>query len=127
MKAMQNGMPAHICHLLYSFLVLSVSFRTSSRLLLVNFSGWNTSKVSDMYGLFTGCSSLKYLDLSNFDMGNISANNRTAMFYDCSELDVLLLPSGDSNYPAQKYSKFSFQNTYPNRIFMPDLSFPADL
>ena len=97
-------------------------FANCSSLETVDLSGLNTSRVSDMYGMFTGCSSLKYLDISNFNMGNVTANNRTAMFYDCSELDVLLLPAGNSNYPAQKYSQFSFQNTYPNRIFMPALS-----
>lgn len=97
-------------------------FSNCTSLETVDLSGLDTSNVEDMYGMFTGCTGLKYLDISNFDMSNVAANDRTAMFYDCSALDVLLLPAGDSSYPAQKYSKFSFTNSYPNRIYMPALS-----
>ncbi len=97
-------------------------FANCSSLETVDLSGLDTSNVEDMYGMFTGCTGLKYLDISNFDMENVAANDRTAMFYDCTALDVLLLPAGDSDYPAQKYSKFSFTNCYPNRIAMPALS-----
>ena len=97
-------------------------FSNCTALDTVDLSGLDTSNVEDMYGMFTGCTGLKYLDISNFDMGNVAANDRTAMFYDCTALDVLLLPAGDSDYPAQKYSKFSFTNCYPNRIAMPALS-----
>lgn len=97
-------------------------FSNCTALETVDLSGLDTSNVEDMYGMFTGCTGLKYLDISNFVMGNVAANDRTAMFYDCTALDVLLLSAGDSDYPAQKYSKFSFTNCYPNRIAMPALS-----
>lgn len=97
-------------------------FSNCTALETVDLSGLDTSNVEDMYGMFTGCTGLKYLDISNFDMGNVAANDRIAMFYDCTALDVLLLPAGDADYPAQKYSKFSFTNCYPNRIAMPALS-----
>jgi len=101
---------------------MSYLFSGCTSLETVDLSGFDTSNVEDMYGMFTGCSGMRYLDISNFDMGNVAANDRNAMFYNCTSLDVLLLPSGDANYPSQKYYRFSFNECFPNRIYMPALS-----
>ena len=56
---------------------------------IVGMETWDTSSVSDMGSLFSGCSSLTSLNLSSFDTGNCSSFFN--MFYDCSglvELDV---------------------------------------
>ena len=45
---------------------------------------FNTSKVTDMGGMFNGCSELESLDVSSFDTGNVE--NMNAMFSDCFSL-----------------------------------------
>ncbi|MCR5042759.1 MAG: BspA family leucine-rich repeat surface protein [Bacteroidaceae bacterium] len=55
----------------------------------LDLSGFITSKVTDMSGMFWGCSALTTLDLSNFDTSQVTDMN--SMFYKCSaltELDV---------------------------------------
>ena len=47
-------------------------------------SGWNTSKVTDMRSMFSGCSSLTALDLSNWNTSNVTY--MSTMFYSCSKL-----------------------------------------
>ena len=101
---------------------MSYLFSGCTSLETVDLSGFNTSNVEDMYGMFTNCTGMRHLDISNFDMENVAANDRNAMFYHCTSMDVLLLPAGDANYPSQKYYKFSFNECYPNRIYMPALS-----
>jgi len=51
----------------------------------------NTSEVTDMSGLFVGCSSLTSLDLSNFNTEKVE--NMYGMFIDCSSLTSLDLSS----------------------------------
>ncbi len=55
-----------------------------SKLETVDFSGFDTSLVTDMSGMFHGCSSLKSLDLSNFNTGNVT--NMRGMFNNCYAL-----------------------------------------
>ena len=55
----------------------------------LDLSGFITSKVTDMSGMFWGCSALTTLDLGNFDTSQVTDMN--SMFYKCSaltELDV---------------------------------------
>ena len=47
----------------------------------------NTSKVNNMGGMFSGCSSLASLDVSNFDTSNVIS--MSSMFYNCSSLKSL--------------------------------------
>ena len=51
----------------------------------------NTSEVESMFHMFSGCRSLKSIELSNFDTSNVTMPN--AMFYGCSSLSVLDLTS----------------------------------
>lgn len=50
----------------------------------INLMRFNTSKVTDMEGMFSGCSSLTDLDVSNFDTSQVTT--MTGMFYDCGNL-----------------------------------------
>ena len=50
----------------------------------VNFSCFNTKSVIDMSGLFEGCKELKYIYLSSFDTHNVE--NMRCMFSECSSL-----------------------------------------
>ena len=49
----------------------------------------NTSEVTDMSGMFYGCSALTALDLSSFNTMNVTDMN--AMFYGCSALTSLVI------------------------------------
>ena len=50
---------------------------------------FNTANVTNMYEMFSGCSSLTSLNLSNFNTSNVT--NMDAMFYRCSSLTSLNL------------------------------------
>ena len=61
---------------------------------LTNIKGFehlNTSQVTDMSGMFLGCSSLTEIDLSHFDTSQVT--NMNGMFMECSSLTALDLSS----------------------------------
>ena len=62
-------------------------FSGCTSLTSLDLSGWNTSKVTDMSGMFYTCSGLTSLDLSSFDTSNVTDMN--GMFCDCSGLTSL--------------------------------------
>ena len=49
----------------------------------------NTENVTDMAGMFCGCSSLESLDLSHFDTKNVTGAGMVSMFFECSSLKSL--------------------------------------
>ncbi|MBF1069613.1 MAG: BspA family leucine-rich repeat surface protein, partial [Prevotellaceae bacterium] len=51
------------------------------------FEHLNTSQVTDMSGMFLGCSSLTEIDLSHFDTSQVT--NMNGMFMECSSLTAL--------------------------------------
>ena len=53
----------------------------------------NTAKVTDMSNMFRGCSELKILDLSGLDISKVT--NMSNMFYNCSSLLIIYV---DSNW-----------------------------
>ena len=55
----------------------------------LDLSSFNTSKVTNMYGMFGVCSSLISLDLSSFNTSNVT--NMAFMFNGCSSLTSLVL------------------------------------
>ena len=58
-------------------------FYKCSSLKELNLSNFNTNKVTYMRYMFYGCSSLKELNLSNFNTNNVT--NMDGMFYGCSD------------------------------------------
>ena len=65
---------------------------------LTNIKGFehlNTSQVTDMSGMFLGCSSLTEIDLSHFDTSQVT--NMNGMFMECSSLTALDLASFDTS------------------------------
>ena len=58
-------------------------FNGCSSLKEINLSNFNTNNVTDMAYMFTGCSSLKDLNLSNFNTNNVT--NMEYMFSGCSD------------------------------------------
>ena len=58
-------------------------FYGCSSLKKLNISNFNTNNVTDMSGMFSGCSSLKELNLSNFNTNNVTYMRH--MFSGCSD------------------------------------------
>ena len=56
---------------------------------VIDFSNVDTSNVTNMSNMFSGCSSLTGLDLSGFNTGNVT--DMSNMFYDCSKLKYILV------------------------------------
>ena len=77
-------------------------FRDCSRLISVDLSGLDTSKVTEMgredtweSGMFSGCTRLAYLDVSSLDTSNVTS--MSCMFKDCSSLTSLDLSTFDTS------------------------------
>ena len=58
-------------------------FYECSSLKELNLSNFNTNNVTDMGYMFYKCSSLRELDLSNFNTNNVT--KMASMFYGCSD------------------------------------------
>ena len=71
------------------------------------FSNFNTDNVTDMSYIFDECSSLKELNLSNFD-NNINVIDMSYMFYGCSSLKN----SCRFNFNTNKVTNMSFMFAY---------------
>ena len=63
-------------------------FYYCSSLTNLDLSSFNTSKVTNMYCMFSDCSSLTSLDLSSFDTSNVT--NMDHMFWYCSKLTTTI-------------------------------------
>ena len=60
-----------------------------SGLTSLDLSGWDTSNVTDMGGMFEKCSNLTSLDLSGWDTSNVT--DMTDMFTDCTSLKKITM------------------------------------
>ena len=63
---------------------MSGMFWGCASLAYINISSFNTKNVVNMENLFNHCSSLRSIDLSNFNTQNVTSMN--FMFYDCHNL-----------------------------------------
>ncbi len=70
-------------------------FSDCSSLTSLDLSNIDTSNATDMGAMFWGCSSLTNLDLSNFDTSN--ATSLRGMFYECSSLTSINLSNFDTS------------------------------
>ena len=69
---------------------MSYMFSGCSSLKEINLTNkFNTSKVVNMKSMFSGCENLTSLDLSNFDISNVT--DMSYMFYGCSSLEEIIL------------------------------------
>ena len=59
----------------------------------LDLSGWNTSGVKNMMGVFRDCMNLKSLDLSGWNTSNVE--DMSVMFYTCLDLESLDLSGWD--------------------------------
>ena len=68
----------------------------------INLEGLNTSKVTDMYHMFSESENLESLDLSSFNTSNVT--NMYSMFYGCKSLNNLDIDNFDvSNVTIMSY------------------------
>ena len=72
----------------------------------INVSNFNTSKVTDMYEMFRDCSSLKELNISNFNTSAVT--DMSEMFDGCSSLKELNV----SNFNTSKVTDMSKMFSY---------------
>lgn len=76
----------------------------------------NTSKVTNMSGMFCDCSSLKTIDLSHFNTANVTDMNR--MFYYCKSLTTINL----SNFKTDKVTSMELMFCNCENLTSLDLS-----
>ena len=81
-------------------------FGGCSSLTSLDLSGFDTSKVTDMSQMFISCSSLTSLDLSNFDTSNVT--NMNNMFNGCSSLTSLDVSGFDTSNVKNMYGMFNY-------------------
>ena len=80
-------------------------FYNRSKLKSIEFgSGFNTSNVTDMRGMFQGCSKLTNLNLSSFNTSNV--NSMAAMFKGCSGLTSLDVSSFNTSNVTDMHEMF---------------------
>ena len=81
-------------------------FKGCSSLKDIDLSNFNTNNVKDMNSMFQECSSLKELNLSNFNTNNVKDMN--SMFQECSSLENLNISnfyfSNDNNTISMFYN-----------------------
>ena len=80
-------------------------FSGCSSLTSVDLSSFDTSKVTDMSSMFSGCSSLTSVDLSSFDTSKVTRMD--AMFNSCRPLTSLDLSGFDTSKVTNMGSMFS--------------------
>ena len=91
-------------------------FSGCSSLTSLDLSSFDTSKVTNMSSMFIFCSSLTALDLSSFDTGNVTS--MTYMFYGCSSLTSLDV----SNFDTSKVTSMGWMFYYCSSLTALDLS-----
>ena len=74
-------------------------------LVTLDLSGLDTTKVTNMSSMFTGCSALQNLDLSGFDTSNVT--NMQRMFMNCYSLESLDLSSFDTSSVTDMSNMFT--------------------
>lgn len=93
-------------------------FSNCSSLNTLDLSNFNTSNVTKMNSMFSSCSSLNTLDLSNFNTSNVTV--MSSMFYGCSSLNTLDLSNFNTSNVTdmgQMFYDCSSLNTLDLRSF----------
>ncbi|MBR1537702.1 MAG: BspA family leucine-rich repeat surface protein [Treponema sp.] len=79
-------------------------FSDCNALTSLDVSKFDTSNVTSMYCMFSGCEALTSLDVSKFDTSNVT--NMVGMFSDCNALTSLDLSSFDTSNVTSMYYMF---------------------
>ena len=92
------------CFVTSSVTQMSGMFAGCSSLTGLDLSCFETSAVTDMYGVFGSCGSLTHLDLTSFDTSNVT--DMSSMFDGCRSLTSLDLTSFDTSSVTDMDSMF---------------------
>ena len=92
------------CFVTSSVTQMSGMFEGCSSLTGLDLSCFETSAVTDMYGVFSSCGSLTHLDLTSFDTSNVT--DMSSMFGGCRSLTSLDLTSFDTSSVTDMGSMF---------------------
>ena len=93
------------CFVTSSVTQMSGMFAGCSSLTGLDLSCFETSAVTDMYGVFGSCGSLTHLDLTSFDTSNVT--DMSSMFDGCRSLTSLDLTSFDTSSVTDMGSMFN--------------------
>ena len=98
----------YIIYLIFYNILTNMSgmFSGCSSLKELNLSSFDTNQVTNMSYMFSGCSSLKKLKLSSFDTNQVT--DMSFMFCDCSSLKELNLSSFNTNQVTNMQYMFSY-------------------
>ncbi len=96
------------------------SFIYTSGMTSLDFSGFDTSNVKSMRGMFSHCGYLTSLDLSGFDTSNVT--DMSAMFVDCWNLETLDLSGFDTSKVTDMKEMFASSFGYSSGMRSLDLS-----
>ena len=83
---------------------MSYMFSGCSKLTSLDVSGFDTSSATDMSYMFSGCSKLTSLDVSGFDTSKVADMRGT--FYDCTQLKSLDVSGFDTSSVTNMYGMF---------------------
>ncbi len=83
---------------------MSKMFSGCNNLTELDVSNWNTGKVTDMGYIFYNCRSLTQLDVSNWDTSKVT--NMYQMFHNCKNLKSLDLSNFDTSNVTNMYGMF---------------------
>ena len=87
-------------------------FFECSSLKEINLSNFNTNNVTNMSYMFSECSSLKDLNLSNFNTTNVT--NMNYMFDRCSDELKLKIRSQYKNFHEIAFDDYNYDNFFNN-------------
>lgn len=102
---------------------MSGLFFTCSAIETFDLSSFDTSNVTNMAYMFCNCSKLTSLNLSSFNTSNVT--NMTCMFYGCSKITSLDLSNFDMSKTTNTYTMF--QGVGFRNIIMPNNYIKLDI
>ena len=80
---------------------MNYMFSKCSSLKELNLNNFNTNNVTYMSGMFSGCSSLKELNLNNFNTNNVT--NMYGMFSGCSNDLIMKIKAQYKNIKEEAF------------------------
>ena len=83
---------------------MSSVFNVCSSLKELNLNNYNTKNVNKMFGMFLECSSLKKLNLNNFNTNNVI--NMRSMFLGCSNELIMKIKTQYKNIKEEAFKQF---------------------
>ena len=97
----------YIIKIIWNDIITSTDFMFSNcdKIIEIDLSNFNATKVNNMSNMFYGCTSLKSLNFSHFDTSNVI--NTESMFYKCSNLSSLDIYNFDTSHISVMTNMFS--------------------